>query len=92
MTIFRRLDNLFATGLLEAYWDAYEAVELNLYADYGYLTEVWGYHEGIAEAIERNEVDKAKALHEEHLLLLRTRDVARNSAREERVSQMETVR
>ncbi len=28
-------------GLLEAYWDAYEAVELNTYADYAYLQEVW---------------------------------------------------
>ena len=73
MTIFKRLDNLFATGLLEAYWDAYEAIELNTYADYGYLTAVWGYHQRIAEAIQQGETVAAKALHEEHLLLLRTR-------------------
>ena len=83
MTIFRRLDNLFATGLLEAYWDAYEAVELNLYADYNYLTEVWTYHQGIAEAIQQDEVDNARALHEEHLLLLRTRGVSRSGAHKE---------
>jgi DNA-binding FadR family transcriptional regulator len=83
MTIFRRLDNLFATGLLEAYWDAYEAVELNLYADYNYLTEVWTYHQGIAAAIQRGEVDSARALHEEHLLLLRTRGVSRNGELDE---------
>ncbi len=83
MTIFKRLDNLFATGLLEAYWDAYEAVELNLYADYDYLTEVWSYHEGIAGAIEKGLVDDARALHEEHLLLLRIRGVSRNNTRQE---------
>ena len=83
MTIFKRLDNLFATGLLEAYWDAYEAVELNLYADYDYLTEVWSYHEGIAVAIEKGLVDDARALHEEHLQLLRIRGVSRNNARQE---------
>ena len=83
MTIFRRLDNLFATGLLEAYWDAYEAVELNLYADYDYLTEVWSYHQGIAAAIQRGEIENARALHEEHLLLLRTRGVSRSGALEE---------
>lgn len=75
MTIFRRLDNLFVTGLLEAYWDAYEAIELNTYADYHYLTEVWTYHERIAQAIQQDEIDTAKELHEKHLLLLRTRGV-----------------
>jgi DNA-binding GntR family transcriptional regulator len=69
--------------LLEAYWDAYEAVELNMYADYDYLTEVWGYHEGIADAIVQGEVDKAKALNEEHLKLLRTRGVVHGKARGE---------
>lgn len=80
MTIFRRLDNLFATGLLEAYWDAYEAVELNLYADYDYLTEVWDYHQRIAGAIQQGEYERARLLNEEHLLLLRTRGVRRNGA------------
>ncbi len=36
LTIFKHLENPFVLGLLEAYWDAYEAVELNRYADYRY--------------------------------------------------------
>ena len=44
LTIYSRLHNPFVLGLLEAYWDGYEAVELNTYADYGYLQEVWSYH------------------------------------------------
>lgn len=51
MTIFSRLDNTFVIGLLEAYWEAYEAVGLNLYADYNYLKQVWIYHQQMVEAI-----------------------------------------
>ena len=76
LTIYRRLDNPFVVGLLEAYWDAYEAVELNTYADYGYLQEVWRYHERIVEAICRGEVAAGKQLLVEHMRLLSARGVA----------------
>ncbi len=51
LLIYRRLDNPFVLGILEAYWDAYEAVGLNVYADYYYLQEVWNYHESMVDAI-----------------------------------------
>jgi len=52
LLIYRRLDNPFVTGLLEAYWDAYEAVGLNRFmGSYEYLQEVWGYHARMVEAI-----------------------------------------
>jgi DNA-binding FadR family transcriptional regulator len=51
LLIYRRLDNPFVLGILEAYWDAYEAVGLNVYADYHYLQEVWNYHERMVNAI-----------------------------------------
>ena len=51
LTIFSRLDNLFVVGLLEAYWEAYEAVGLNMYADYSYLESVWNYHDQMIQAI-----------------------------------------
>jgi len=51
LTIYRRLDNPFVIGLLEAYWDAYEAVGLNLYEDYRYLEQVWRYHERMVDCI-----------------------------------------
>ncbi|RME50351.1 MAG: FadR family transcriptional regulator [Caldilineae bacterium] len=75
LTIFSRLDNVFVRDLLEAYWDAYEAVDLNTYADYKYLTAVWTYHRRIADAIAQGDVDEAKRLHEEHIQLLMTRGV-----------------
>jgi DNA-binding FadR family transcriptional regulator len=51
LCIFRRLENPFVLGLLDAYWDAYQAVGLSLYADYGYLHQVWTYHQKMVDAI-----------------------------------------
>ncbi|MGB5050191.1 MAG: hypothetical protein WBO46_14705, partial [Caldilineaceae bacterium] len=58
---------------LEAYWDAYEAIELNTYADYRYLTAVWRYHEQIAEAIGQGALAEARQLHVAHMQLLGSR-------------------
>ena len=73
LAIFKRLDNPFVIGLLEAYWNAYEAVELASYADLSYLREVWMYHEKIVDAIERGDVDGSKEAFIEHTRLLRIR-------------------
>jgi len=52
LMIFSRLENPFVTGILEAYWDAYENVGLNVFAGgYEYLQEVWGYHRQMVDAI-----------------------------------------
>ncbi|MBI5965953.1 MAG: FadR family transcriptional regulator [Chloroflexi bacterium] len=52
LLIYSRLNNPFVTGLLEAYWVAYEAVGLNMYAGgMDYLEEVWGYHQTMVESI-----------------------------------------
>ena len=58
-------------GILEAYWDAYNAVELNRYSDYSYLQQVWSYHERIFQAICDGDYDAAKALFIEHTNLIR---------------------
>lgn len=70
LTIFSRLNNPFVRGLLEAYWEAYEAVQLNTYADYAYLNEVWTYHERIAEAILADEIEQSLITYDEHTKLL----------------------
>jgi len=73
LTIFRRLNNPFVRGLLEAYWEAYEAVELNLFSDYQYLREVWTYHQKIVDAVIAGQVDTGHTLLIEHANLLRHR-------------------
>ena len=70
LTIFGRLTNPFVCGLLEAYWVAYEAVELNTYADFTYLQEVWGYHRRITEAICAGEYAEGKQLLIAHMWLI----------------------
>jgi DNA-binding FadR family transcriptional regulator len=72
LTIFRRLDNPFVTGILEAYWDAYEAVELHRFADYDYLMRVWAYHARILDAICAGEFERARDLFVEHTQLIRS--------------------
>ena len=70
LAIYSRLDNPFVLGLLEAYWDGYEAVELNTYTDYGYLQEVWNYHAHIAEALVRGNHALGKQLLIAHMALI----------------------
>ena len=70
LTIFNRLNNIFVTGLLEAYWDAYEAVGLNVYADLDYLEQVWTYHEQLAEAAINKEKSRGLEILREHFNLM----------------------
>jgi DNA-binding FadR family transcriptional regulator len=68
--IYRRLENPFVLGLLEAYWEAYEAVGLNLYTDIDYLHEVWQYHEQMAQAIRDGDLARGYAALLQHKDLL----------------------
>jgi DNA-binding FadR family transcriptional regulator len=77
MGIFKRMDNPFVLGLLEAYWDAYESVGLNLYADYNHLTQVWSYHERMVDAIADNDFDTGYQVLVAHQDLLLRLPVAR---------------
>ncbi|MCW1971116.1 MAG: FCD domain-containing protein [Anaerolineae bacterium] len=74
LALFKRLDNPFVLGLLEAYWDAYEAVGLNVYADISYLTDVWCYHERIVEALVAHKHPEAYDLLVQHTKLLQQRE------------------
>jgi len=71
LTIYRRLNNPFVTGILEAYWDAYEAVGLSVYTDFDYLQQVWKFHQQIVDAICQGNLDagyQALVAHTELLL------------------------
>lgn len=75
LAIFSRLDNPFVYGLLEAYWDAYDASELTRFARYEYWLEVWNYHERIVDALCNNEFELGRKLLREHFALLPTAPV-----------------
>ncbi|MCS6994346.1 MAG: FCD domain-containing protein [Anaerolineales bacterium] len=57
LTIFGRLENPFVSGILEAYWEAYESIGLNVFTDYAYLREVWGYHQRMVDAIASGDLE-----------------------------------
>ena len=73
LLIYRRLNNIFVAGLLEAYWEAYEAVDLNVFTDFTYLTNVWTYHSDMVEAIDRGEFKTAFQLLMDHTELIAAR-------------------
>ena len=75
LTIYKRLDNPFVSGILEAYWEAYEAVGLNLYAGYQYLDEVWSYHQQMVEGILSGDLESGYQALVEHTDLIRHRVV-----------------
>jgi DNA-binding FadR family transcriptional regulator len=74
--IYRRLQNPFVLGLLEAYWEAYEAVGLNLYAGYDYLQDVWGYHQRMVDAICSGDFNAGYKALVEHTDLIHQRPVS----------------
>ncbi len=55
MIIYRRLNNEFVQGILESYWDIYDAVGLSIYEDRKYLERVWRYHQQMVDAIARHD-------------------------------------
>lgn len=70
LTIYNRLNNPFVSGILYAYWDAYETVGLNFFTDYNYLTEVWGYHQKMVDAICSGDVEAGYQALSEHTDLI----------------------
>lgn len=73
LIIYRRLDNPFVRGLLEAFWDAYEAVGHNRYKDLEYLRRIWAYHRRMVQAIMREDYEEAYRALVEHLGMLEQR-------------------
>lgn len=74
--IYSRLENPFVMGILEAYWDAYEAVGLNMYAAYDYLQQVWQYHQKMVDDICSGDYEAGYNTLVEHKDLLYYRPVA----------------
>lgn len=73
LAVYRRLGNPFVQGILEAFWDAYEAFGFNLYADYQYLEAVWQYHEEMVAAVCRGDYQSGYQALIEHKDLLQHR-------------------
>ncbi len=73
LTLFSRLENQFVLGLLTTYWVGYEAVGLDVYADYVYLQEVWNYHQEMVDSVLSGDYEKGYRALIEHTGLLQNR-------------------
>ncbi len=73
LIIYRRLDNPFVMGVMEAYWNLYEAVGLNEYADLEYHQRVWAYHEKMVNDICDGSYEAGYQALIEHMDLLNQR-------------------
>ncbi len=71
--MYRRLNNPFVMGVLEAYWDLYEFVGLDVYTDLDYLQRVWDYHEKMVDAICDGNFEAGYQVLSEHMDLLNQR-------------------
>lgn len=72
-SIFKRLNNPYVMGILEAYWQLYESVGLSYYTDRNYLTQVWQSHQQIVEALEVNDLNTGYQVLLSHMDLLNIR-------------------
>ena len=71
LLIYNRINNPFVTGILEAYWDAYEVVGLNFYTGgIDYLEEVWNYHTQMKDAILAGDLKRGRNALIKHVDLL----------------------
>ncbi|MBN1814356.1 MAG: FadR family transcriptional regulator [Anaerolineae bacterium] len=69
-TIFGKLDNEFAQGILKAYWDAYEAVGLHRYFDLSYYESMWDSHRKMVAAIVEGRYEDGREILTHHFTLL----------------------
>jgi DNA-binding FadR family transcriptional regulator len=71
--IFGRLDNPFVQGLLQAYWDAYEAVGLHRYFDLSYFERMWSWHREMVDALSTGEDERGREVLIRHFTLIEDR-------------------
>ncbi len=73
LTFFKHIENPFVQGILEAYWDAYKAFGLALFAELSYHREVWDYHARMVECVAQGDFDGGYRALRKHMTLLRYR-------------------
>jgi DNA-binding FadR family transcriptional regulator len=73
LLIYKKLENPYVFGLLEAFWELYESAGLNLYTDKQYLHTVWQYHRQIIEALEASDLKKGYQVLLAHMDLINHR-------------------
>lgn len=73
LLFYKKIDNPFVTGLLEAYWSAYENMGLDYYTDLGYLERVWDLHRKSVESITTGDIESGFRIFLEHMEMINIR-------------------
>jgi len=73
LMMYQKLANPFVLGMLEAYWQAYEAMGYDVYADMAYLEKVWAFHQKTVDQIARGELEAGYQSFFSHLDMINTR-------------------
>ncbi|MBN1579322.1 MAG: FadR family transcriptional regulator [Anaerolineae bacterium] len=73
LRIFSRLDNTFVQGLLNTYWDAYEAVELHRYFELSYYERMWSSHRELVALLKEKRYQEGKETLIKHFRILEAR-------------------
>lgn len=73
LRIFVKLDNTFVQGLLSAYWDAYEAVELHRYFELSYYERMWSSHRELVAFLKEGRYQEGKETLIRHFRILEDR-------------------
>ena len=80
LTIYGRLNNPFVMGILESYWELYEAIGLAVYADLAYHESVWQYHQKMVQALAAGDSDLGYQALVEHMNLINQRSKPSNKS------------
>lgn len=72
--IYRKLENPYLAGMLDAFWDIYHSTGFEVYPDLGYVERIWQYHNRIVEEIKAKKYSQGLSLLMEHMELVNQRD------------------
>jgi DNA-binding FadR family transcriptional regulator len=73
MRIFSKLENPFVQGLLRAYWDTYEEIEMHLFYQLSHYEEMWASHRAMVDALQDDRPEEGKSILREHFSILEQR-------------------
>jgi DNA-binding FadR family transcriptional regulator len=73
MRIFSKLENPFVQGLLRAYWDTYEVIEMHLFYQLSHYEAMWTSHRAMVEALQDGRPEEGKDVLVEHFSILEHR-------------------
>ena len=73
LRIFANLENPFVQGILKAYWDAYEAVELHHYFELSYYEKMWTSHRALVDALKSGRPQQGRDVLVQHFTILENR-------------------